>query len=75
MGNKAAYRNLAEDSQRRGIKRHHLLNCSAYRTEAARPKVGSSKGKQIAWRKKKNLSKGREGVVLRNLPTKWHCSP
>lgn len=25
--------------------------------------------------KKKKKSKGREGIVLRNLPTKWHCSP
>lgn len=53
MGNKATYRNLAEEGQRRGIKRQHLLNCFVYKMEAARLKAGSSKDKCGGGEKKK----------------------
>lgn len=56
MGNKATYRNLAEGSQRRGIKRQHLLNCFAYKMEQQGQKLEAAKAsKWHGEKRKKNI--------------------
>lgn len=69
MGNKAPCGNLAEEGLRRDIKKQHLLNCSVYKMEAARPKAGSTKGKRHGGKRTKNIWVGR--IIIQNLPTKW----